>query len=98
VAYEIFIGAKLPTGNEETENFDLAWCRGSTVSLATLLGKQSTKTKKLFGVIKSIDSSYRMSPRKPYQAVSSDGYEVELLAHPAPIPCLKTKPLIRWHH
>ena len=35
VAYELFIGAKLPTGNEETEDFDLAWCRGSKVSLAT---------------------------------------------------------------
>lgn len=34
VAYELFVGAKLPTGNEETEDFDLAWCRGSKVSLA----------------------------------------------------------------
>lgn len=91
VAYELFIGAKLPTGNEETEDFDLAWCRGSKVSLATLLGKQSTKTKTLFGVLKSIDSSYRISPRKPYQAVSSDGYEVELLAAPSTHPLPKNE-------
>ena len=91
VAYELFIGAKLPTGNEETEDFDLAWCRGSKVSLATLLGNQPAKTKTLFGVLKSIDSSYRISPRKPYQAVSSDGYEVELLAAPSTHPLPKNE-------
>jgi hypothetical protein len=91
VAYELFIGAKLPTGNDETEDFDLAWCRGSKVSLATLLGTTPTKTKTLFGVLKSIDSSYRISPRKPYQAVSSDGYEVELLAAPSTHPLPKNE-------
>ena len=91
VAYELFVGAKLPTGNEETEDFDLAWCRGSKVSLATLLGKHPAKSKTLFGVLKSIDSSYRISPRKPYQAVSSDGYEVELLAAPSTHPLPKNE-------
>ena len=91
VAYELFVGAKLPTGNEETEDFDLAWCRGSKVSLATLLGKNPAKTKTLFSVLKSIDSSYRISPRKPYQAVSSDGYEVELLAAPSTHPLPKNE-------
>lgn len=91
VAYELFVGAKLPTGNEETEDFDLAWCRGSKVSLATLLGNQPAKTKTLFGVLKSIDSSYRISSRKPYQAVSSDGYEVELLAAPSTHPLPKNE-------
>ena len=91
VAYELFIGAKLPTGNEETEDFDLAWCRGSKVSLATLLGQQPAKGKTLFSVLKSIDSSYRISPRKPYQAVSSDGYEVELLAAPSTHPLPKNE-------
>ena len=91
VAYELFVGAKLPTGNEETEDFDLAWCRGSKVSLAALLGIKPAKTKTLFGVLKSIDSSYRISPRKPYQAVSSDGYEVELLAAPSTHPLPKNE-------
>jgi hypothetical protein len=91
VAYELFVGAKLPTGNEETEDFDLAWCRGSKVSLATLLGKKSNGAKTLFGVLKSIDSSYQISKRKPYQAVSSDGYEVELLAAPSTHPLPKNE-------
>jgi hypothetical protein len=91
VAYELVIGAKLPTGNEETEDFDLAWCRGSKVSLATTLGKPPANTKTLFGVLKSIDSSYQISPKKPYQAVSSDGYEVELLAAPSTHPLPKNE-------
>jgi hypothetical protein len=93
VAYELFIGAKLPTGNEETEDFDLAWCRGSKVSLATVLPATTkpAKSKTLLGILKSIDSSYRISPRKPYQAVSSDGYEVELLAAPSTHPLPKNQ-------
>jgi hypothetical protein len=93
VAYELFIGAKLPTGNEETEDFDLAWCRGSKVSLATVLptAPKPAKSKTLLSILKSIDSSYRISPRKPYQAVSSDGYEVELLAAPSTHPLPKNQ-------
>lgn len=93
VAYELFIGAKLPTGNEETEDFDLAWCRGSKVSLAAVLpaAVKPAKSKTLLSILKSIDSSYRISPRKPYQAVSSDGYEVELLAAPSTHPLPKNQ-------
>ncbi len=91
VAYEQFLGAKLPTGNEETEDFDLAWCRGSKVSLATMLGRQEARSKTLLGVLKSIDSAYRISPKKTYQAVASDGYEVELLAAPSTHPLPKNQ-------
>ena len=91
VAYGLFVGAKLPTGNEETEDFDLAWCRGSEVSLAALLGKKPDTAKTLFGVLQTIDSSYRISKCKPYQAVSSDGYEVGLLAAPSTHPLPKNE-------
>ena len=91
VAYELFVGAKLPTGNEETENFDLAWCRGSKVSLAALLCKKPNTAKTLFGVLKGMDSSFQISRCKPYQAVSSDGYEVELLAAPSTHPLPKNE-------
>ena len=92
VAYELYTGARLPTGNEETEDFDLAWCRGSRVSLAStaLQEKDNTRrAKTLISVLKSIDSSYSISRRKPYQAVASDGYEVELLAAPSTHPLPK---------
>lgn len=88
-AYETLCGAKFPAGNEPTQDFDLAWCRGSSVSLAMLVPDSDAKGRKsLMAVLKSIDSSYRLNPKKPYQAVNSAGYEVELLAAPsrAPLP------------
>ena len=88
-AYEVLCGVKFPAGNEPTQDFDLAWCRGSSVSLASLIPDSGIKGRKsLMAVLQSIDSTYRRSPKKPYQAVNSAGYEVELLAAPsrAPLP------------
>lgn len=84
-AYELLCGARFPTGNEETEDFDLAWCRGTKVSLATA---REQRHRTLLQVLQGIDSSYRINPEKKYQAVNSEGYEVELLAAPslAPLP------------
>ena len=33
IAYSLLCNARFPPGVEETEDFDLAWCRGSGVSL-----------------------------------------------------------------
>ena len=88
-AYEVLCGVKFPAGNEPTQDFDLAWCRGSSVSLASLIPDSGIKGRKsLMAVLQSIDSTYRRSPKKPYQAVNSAGYDVELLAAPsrAPLP------------
>lgn len=88
-AYEVLCGVKFPAGNEPTQNFDLAWCRGSGVSLARLIPDTGVGIRKpLLGVLQAIDSTYVLNPRKPYQAVNSSGYEVELLAAPsrAPLP------------
>ena len=84
-AYELLCAARFPAGNEETEDFDLAWCRGTKVSLATAgTGRRRT----LLQVLQGVDSSYRINEKKKYQAVNSAGYEVELLAAPslAPLP------------
>ena len=88
-AYEWAANAIFPAGNEETLDFDLTWCRDTPAAL-TLTGTDvDKKTRKtLFSVLKSIDSSYKINPRKPYQATDADGYEVELLAAPSchPLP------------
>lgn len=83
-AYELACGAHFPAGNEETEDFDLTWCRPKSLSRAQ---PQPTR-KTLFAILKSIDSSYEINRRKPYQAVNAKGYEVELLAAPSchPLP------------
>lgn len=91
-AYEVLCGVKFPAGNEPTQDFDLAWCRGSAVSLAHLVPDEGAKTRKsLMAVLQSTDTSYRLNPKKPYQAINSDGYEVELLAAPSRAPLPKTE-------
>jgi hypothetical protein len=88
-AYETLCGVKFPAGNEPTQDFDLAWCRGSSVSLAKLVPDSAVKGRRsLMAVLQSIDATYRLNPKKPYQAVNNAGYEVELLAAPsrAPLP------------
>jgi hypothetical protein len=96
-AYELLCGAKFPVGNEETEDFDLAWCRGTGVSLATITNEATApakvnalqaKRRTLLEVLQAVDASYRINPAKRYQAVAGDGYEVELLAAPSlsPLP------------
>ncbi|MBA4343095.1 MAG: hypothetical protein C0423_13220 [Methylibium sp.] len=84
-AYELLCGAKFPAGNEETEDFDLAWCRGTKVSLVTTANE---RRRTLLQVLQGVDSSYRINEKKKYQAVNGAGYEVELLAAPslAPLP------------
>ena len=52
-AYELLCGAKFPTGNEETEDFDLAWCRGTKVSLATT---QTERRRTLLQVLQTVTS------------------------------------------
>ena len=86
--YELLCGVKFPVGNEETEDFDLAWCRGTKVSLAATSTGEPTERKSLLAVLQAVDSSYRVNPRKRYQAINDNGYEVELLAAPslAPLP------------
>lgn len=89
-AYELFCGAKFPVGNEATEDFDLAWCRGTQVSLATIAPAQAAKTRPgLFQVLRGIDPSYTINKKKPYQAVNAASYEVELLAAPSTHPMPK---------
>lgn len=87
-AYELLCGVKFPTGNEETEDFDLAWCRGTKVSLAPSSTGAKAERKSLLSVLQGVDSTYEVNPRKRYQAINDDGYEIELLAAPslAPLP------------
>ena len=93
VAYELACGARFPTGNEETEDFDMAWCRGTKASLLSQPGStKNTPAKSLLGVLKSLDASYTINPRKPYQAINKTGYEVELLAAPSTHPLPKHEP------
>ena len=89
-AYELACGARFPVGAEETEDFDLAWCRATGAASVSLVRRESgsaaKRYKSLLGLLQSIDASYRINRRKPYQAIAADGYEVELLAAPSTHP------------
>ena len=84
IAYELACGARFPTGNEETEDFDMAWCRGSGASLASTRPGDLRPT--LIDCLRRLDTTYTINAKKPYQAVNQDGYEVELLAAPSTHP------------
>ena len=91
-AYELACNAKFPVGNEETEDFDLAWCRGSPVSLARIAPAQAKGARpSLFSVLTGIDSTFRIHRSRAYQAVNDTGYEVELLAAPSTHPLPKSE-------
>lgn len=90
IAYELAAGARFPTGNEETEDFDMAWCRGTKASL--LQNGKTNPSKSLFSVLKCLDGTYQINSRKPYQAVNQSGYEVELLAAPSAHPLPNHEP------
>jgi hypothetical protein len=83
-AYELACAARFPTGNEETEDFDMAWCRGSGASLAKTRPGDLRPT--LIDCLRRLDATYTINAKKPYQAVNQDGYEVELLAAPSTHP------------
>jgi hypothetical protein len=91
-AYELACNAKFPVGNEETEDFDLAWCRGTSVSLARIAPEQASSPRpSLISVLMGIDSTFTLNKRKPYQVVNAAGYEVELLAAPSTHPLPKNE-------
>lgn len=86
-AYELACNARFPVGNEETEDFDLAWCRDTRISLATIAPTQARLERpSLFSLLHGIDNSFKINPKKRCQAVNKDGYEVELLAAPSTHP------------
>jgi hypothetical protein len=85
VAYQIEAGCRFEGFADETEDFDLAWCRQSGVSLiaSSTASRQTAAPPSLLSVLQKIDRQYRINRAKPYQAIDSEGYEVELLVAPS---------------
>lgn len=81
-AYEIEAGARFAAGiADETDDFDLSWCRGSKVSLSKANDRPIGSP--LMRALKVVDSSFTINKGKRYQALDRTGYEVELLAAPS---------------
>lgn len=77
--YQIEATARFVGVADETEDFDLAWCRDSGISLA----QRSDGHPRLMDVLRRVDKSFRINKARPYQALDSEGYEVELLVAPS---------------
>ena len=80
-AYEMEAGCRFLQGLDETDDFDLAWCRGSSIAFSRLRAAEPGSP--LMRALKSVDASFRLNPRKPYQALDASGYQVELLVAPS---------------
>lgn len=80
-AYEIEARERFAHGLDETEDFDLGWCRGAEISFGTTIPE--LKGSPLFEAAIRADKTFRLNPRKQYQAVNSHGYEVEMLTAPS---------------
>lgn len=85
-AYEIEARERFARGLDETEDFDLGWCRGSRISFNQVTSP--AKGSPLFSAIKKVDKTFEINRKKPYQALNSAGYEVELLTAPSVMPTL----------
>lgn len=85
-AYEIEARERFARGLDETEDFDLGWCRGSRISFNQVTSP--ARGSPLFSAIKKVDKTFEINRKKPYQALNSAGYEVELLTAPSVMPTL----------
>lgn len=87
IAYEIAARERFAFGLDETEDFDLCWCRGANMEIVTNL-QDPVKGSPLFDTLLKVDKTFKINKKKPYQAINSKGYEVELLTAPSVMPTL----------
>ena len=81
-AYEVEAGARFAAGiADETDDFDLSWCRGTRVSLSKANDRPPGSP--LMRALKCVDSSFTINRARRYQALDRTGYEVELFAAPS---------------
>lgn len=72
-AYALEAGQLLSSTLDATEDFDLTWVRDVSNAPPAL------QAPSVFGVLKSVDSTYTINTERPFQARNSHGNEVELL-------------------
>lgn len=98
-AYEIEARERFARGMDETEDFDLGWCRGAGLHLFEQPRSepeiQRASGSPLFSVLKKVDPSFRINREKPYQAINRTGFEVELLTAPSVMKTLSPDEVFR---
>jgi hypothetical protein len=81
-AYEIEAQARIGSGLDETQDFDMAW-----VGSLELLEAGKTQSP-LWDILKAVDSTYTINQERSFQARNAKAYEIELLVAPSRVATL----------
>ena len=75
-AYEATAGVRLDSDALATRDMDLLWDTRKRILFSTQLAKVDSS---MLGVLKKVDSSFRMRQSQKYTAVNKDGFEVDII-------------------
>lgn len=81
-AYEIEAQARIGTGLDETQDFDMAW-----IGALELL-EAGKKQNPVWDILKAVDSTYTINQKRSFQARNAKAYEIELLVAPSRVATL----------
>jgi len=75
-AYEAAAGVRLDAEALATRDIDLLWNTRKRIIFSTQLARVDSS---MLGVLKKVDSSFRMRQSQKYTAVNNDGFEVDII-------------------
>ena len=75
-AYEATAGVRLSADTLATRDIDLLWDTRKRIAFSTQLARSGSS---MLGVLKKVDSSFRMRQSQKYTAVNKDGFEVDII-------------------
>ncbi|MGB4118276.1 MAG: GSU2403 family nucleotidyltransferase fold protein [Polaromonas sp.] len=75
-AYETTAGVRLGTDALATRDIDLLWDTRKRIAFTTQLARVSSS---MLGVLKKVDSTFRIRQSQKYTAVNKDGFEVDII-------------------
>ena len=75
-AYEATAGVRLDSDTLATRDIDLLWDTRKRILFSTQLAKVDSS---MLGVLKKVDSSFRIRKSQKYTAVNKDGFEVDII-------------------
>ena len=78
-AYEATAGVRLDSDTLATRDMDLLWDTRKRILFSTQLAKVDSS---MLGVLKKVDSSFRIRKSQKYTAVNKDGFEVDIIRRP----------------
>ena len=75
-AYEAIAGVRLDSDTLATRDIDLLWDTRKRIIVSTQLARVDSS---MLGVLKKVDSTFRIRKSQKYTAVNKDGFEVDII-------------------